>query len=139
MNLIFFADLILLIHLLWVLAVVIPVPLILLGKVRHWRWIRNRRFRIIHLCMIGVVVVESLIGVLCPLTTWEQALRERANQPTYPGSFIRHHISRILFYEFPPWVFTGVYILFCTLAIALFKWIPPSQNHGTTRTSTPGR
>lgn len=121
------ADIILVVHFLFVLGVVFPVPLILIGAWRNWRWIRNRRFRIIHLSMIGIVVGESLIGIFCPLTEWEQALRARAGRPRYEGSFIEHWLSQVIYYEFDTWIFTLVYVIYGLLIAALYHWVPPTK------------
>ena len=49
---------------------------ILAGIALRWAWVRNFWFRTIHLAMIAVVVAESLCGIVCPLTDWEDRLRE---------------------------------------------------------------
>ena len=51
--------------------------IIQLGGALGWGWVRLRWFRITHLCAIGVVVIQSWLGVMCPLTTLEMALRPR--------------------------------------------------------------
>lgn len=77
-----FADAILIIHVLFVAFVVLGLFAVYLGYFLNWRWVRNRAFRIIHLCAIGYVVVQAWLGVVCPLTTWEMALRaERVRTP----------------------------------------------------------
>lgn len=115
----------LILHFLFVLGIVIPVPLILIGAKKNWHWIRNPRLRHIHGLMIGIVALESVFGIVCPLTTWEQVLRERAGQFQYSESFIAHWVGRILFYQFEPWVFTLVYIAFGALIVGLYYWVPP--------------
>ncbi|MCC7336825.1 MAG: DUF2784 family protein [Pirellulaceae bacterium] len=49
--------------------------------------VRNSWFHLIHLCMIGVVVVEPLLSVTCPLTTLESYLRSKSGQTSHSGSF----------------------------------------------------
>ena len=71
----FLADVIGFIHFGYVGFVVIGQLLILIGIALRWRWIRNLRFRLIHLFMILVVALESLGRIMCPLTTWENELR----------------------------------------------------------------
>jgi hypothetical protein len=53
------ADLILVTHTLFVAFVVLGLVVVLLGKYRRWRWVRNWRFRLAHLAAIGVVIAES--------------------------------------------------------------------------------
>lgn len=123
------ADLILYLHFLYVLGVVLPIPLILIGAKRNWSWIRNKVFRRAHFCMIFFVVIESLLGIMCPLTVWEEALRRGESAgTTYPQGFISAWISKVMFFTFPPWVFTIQYLLVCLIVVLLYIWIPPRKN-----------
>ena len=97
------ADLLLALHVLFVAFVIFGLVLILLGRLRNWSWVRNPYFRIAHLVAIGVVVIQSWIGVICPLTTWEMALRERAGDAVYTGSFIANWLEQLLYYRAPAW------------------------------------
>ncbi|PVV13080.1 MAG: hypothetical protein B6D82_08830, partial [gamma proteobacterium symbiont of Ctena orbiculata] len=81
----FAADAILLIHFLFVAFVVFGLVAIYIGHGLSWVWIRNFWFRIVHLVCIAIVVVQSWIGVLCPLTIWEMRLREKAGEDSYTG------------------------------------------------------
>lgn len=117
------ADIILVIHFLFVLFVVAGLALIWIGAAANWRWVRSFWFRIAHLAAICIVAAEALLGMICPLTAWEDRLR---GAPTEAG-FVARWIHRLLFYSFPEWVFTTAYILFA-LAVALtFWWVPPRR------------
>jgi hypothetical protein len=74
-----------------------------------------------------VVVVQSWLGVICPLTTFEMALRTRAGEAGYPGSFIAHWVETILYYQAPPWVFMVCYTAFGALVIASWFWVRPRR------------
>lgn len=87
------ADAIVVIHLLIVLFVVTGVPLVYLGAARHWAWVRSRRWRLLHLIAIAVIAAESLFGIVCPLTVWEDRLRGEQ----ISTGFIERWIDRILF------------------------------------------
>lgn len=100
------------VHVGFVAFVVVGLLAILTGGVRGWKWIRNPWFRLLHLAAIGVVVVQAWFGIVCPLTTFEMALRERAGDRTYDGTFISHWLRKLLFYDAPPWVFVVCYTLF---------------------------
>jgi hypothetical protein len=65
------ADLVLVVHGLYVGFVVIGFALILLGIARGWPWVRRPGFRYTHLAAIGFVVLQVWIGMECPLTTWK--------------------------------------------------------------------
>ena len=119
------ADAVLLIHLLFVAFVVCGLALILVGGARGWVWVRDPWFRGVHLAAIGVVVTQAWLGVLCPLTTLEMTLRERAGGAVYQGSFVAHWLQRLLYYEGPPWVFALAYSLFGLLVVAAWWWVRP--------------
>jgi hypothetical protein len=121
------ADAVLLLHALFVVFVVSGLVLILAGGAFGWAWVRVRWFRIAHLAAIGVVVVQSWLGVICPLTTFEMALRTRAGESGYPGSFIAHWVEAFLYYQAPPWVFVVCYTAFGALVIASWFWVRPRR------------
>lgn len=117
------ADLILITHFGFVLFVVGGLALIWIGAAAGWRWVRNFWFRIAHLAAICFVALEALIGMVCPLTEWEDALR---GAPT-EASFIARWLHRVLFYSFPEWVFTIAYVLFALAVAVTFRLVPPQR------------
>ena len=119
------ADALLLTHVLFVAFVVVGLILILVGKPMDWAWVRNPWFRITHLAAIAVVVIQSWAGVVCPLTTWEMALRERAGDGTYSGTFISHWLESLLYYHAPAWVFIVCYTAFATVVVVSWYWVRP--------------
>jgi multisubunit Na+/H+ antiporter MnhB subunit len=120
------ADAILLLHALFVGFVVVGLVLILVGKARAWSWVRNPWFRVAHLVAIGVVVLQSWFGVICPLTTLETTLRSRAGEAAYAGSFVAHWLETLLYYRVPPWVFVVCYTAFGAVVVASWFWVRPS-------------
>lgn len=125
------ADFILVIHFLFVLFVVGGLATIWIGAACGWRWVRNYWFRIAHLAAICYVAAEALLGVVCPLTEWEDALRAAHAQT----SFVARWTRRVLFYNFPEWAFTVAYLIFA-LAVALTLWLVPPRRHE--KQQTPG-
>jgi glucan phosphoethanolaminetransferase (alkaline phosphatase superfamily) len=121
------ADAILLLHTLFVVFVVLGLILIFIGKARAWPWVRNPWFRLIHLIAIGVVVVQSWMGIICPLTSLEMFLRSRAGDDVYSGSFISHWIQAFLYYEVPLWVFATGYTTFGALVVVSWVRIRPRR------------
>jgi hypothetical protein len=77
---VFMANLIVFVHLAYVGFVVVLVPVIVLGGLLKWKWVRNFWLRVVHFIMMGVVIVETVFGVTCPLTTWETNYRMAAGQ-----------------------------------------------------------
>jgi hypothetical protein len=122
------ADAILIFHFLFVLFVVGGMPAIWIGAWLKLDFVRNIWFRIIHLAAILFVVGESLFGIVCPLTIWEDNLRQLESD----SSFIQRWLHHILFYELPEGLLTIAYLLFAILIVATFLLIPPY--HRNTRT-----
>jgi hypothetical protein len=125
----FAADAILFAHVLFVLFVVVGLALILLGKLLSWAWVRNPVFRWAHIAGIGIVILQSWLGVICPLTSWEMALRAKAGEATYSGSFIAHWLESMLYLQAPEWAFTVAYTLFGALVAASWYWVRPRYNN----------
>ena len=69
------------------------------------------------------MVAEALLGIVCPLTAWEDALRgERTGK-----GFIERWIHAWMFWDWPAWVFTTLYVLFGA-AVAWTWWrFPPRR------------
>ena len=97
----------------------------LLGAALGWQWVRNFRFRALHLAAIVYVALESWLGIVCPLTELEMWLRARAGQSTYEGDFIGYWLSKILFYEAPPMVFIVAYTGFGLLVVLSWIFVRP--------------
>jgi hypothetical protein len=117
------ADAILVIHAAFVLFVVGGLPAIWIGAALGRPFARNRWFRGAHLAAIGFVVAEAVAGVMCPLTVWEDALRGHASDQ----GFIQRWIHAWLFWDWPAWVFTALYVAFGVL-VALTWWrVPPRR------------
>jgi hypothetical protein len=119
------ADLVVLLHVLFVAFVVGGLVLIFIGKARAWRWVRNPWFRIAHILAIGFVVMQSWFAVMCPLTTLENILREKAGGAAYKGDFIAHWLQAILYYNAPARVFAIGYTIFGALVAASWAIVRP--------------
>lgn len=136
----FFANVILFLHVLFLAAVVGGLLLILIGGLLKWSWVRNFWLRMGHLLMIGIVVIQALLGVQCPLTTWEIQLRMAGGTPAssfvdnagdaweyYPaqdecGRFMQ---GLIFFNSWPQWVFPVVYGGFALIVVLSFGLVRP--------------
>ena len=125
--LIFTADTILVVHSLFVVFVLFGLILIFVGYFRNWRWVRNIWFRTIHLLAIAIVAIQSWIGIICPLTIWEMSLRDKAGEAIYSGSFLRHWLHYLLYYDAPEWVFITAYTVFGALVLASWFVVRPTR------------
>lgn len=136
-NLLLAADALLFLHVLFVAFVIFGLILILVGGIRDWLWVRNAWFRLCHLVAIAVVVVQSWFGVICPLTTWEMALRREAGDAAYAGTFVSHWLEFVLYYRAPPWVFAVCYTVFAALVVASWFWVRPRRFRQFARADNP--
>jgi hypothetical protein len=120
------ADLIVAIHVLVVVFIVGGVPVVYLGVALRWAWVRRRTWRAVHLGAILFVAAEPLLGIACPLTVWEDALRGGHQR----AGFLERWIHPVMFYQAPTWVFTTVYLAFAALVLATWIAIPPVRLEG---------
>jgi len=121
----FAADALLVAHCALVLFIGGGLALVLAGGALGWAWVTNPWFRLAHLLAIGVVVAQAWAGRICPLTVWEQALRQRAGEAGYSGGFIAHWLQELLYYEAPLWVFALAYSLFGLLVLLAWWRVRP--------------
>ena len=81
------ADVILVLHLCFVLFVV-------LGALLLVRW---PRVAFVHLPAAAWGVWIEYAGAICPLTPLEQQLRQRGGETAYAGGFVEHYITAVLY------------------------------------------
>lgn len=121
------ADAIIFIHAGLVAFIILGLLLIYIGMFRNWSWIRNIWYRVAHLLCVGIVVLQSWLGIICPLTVWEMAFREKAGNAVYSGSFVAHWLESLLYYRAPDWVFVIVYTVFGAFVLASWFVVRPRQ------------
>lgn len=139
------ANVILVFHVAYVSFVLIGLILVWLGWACGWQWIRNVWFRLAHLIAILVVAAETVVGMTCPLSTWEWTLREWGGQTeNLEGDFIGNLFSSILYYDLPQghWIFQSMYYGFAAVILLTYILIPPriggtrgDQNQATSDSS----
>lgn len=125
------ADVIVVIHLAYVSFVVVGQLAILLGAALKWSWIRNLWFRLAHLASIAVVAAEAVLGIVCPLTRWENQLRRLAGETIDGQSFVARWTHAIMFYRWPEHVFTTIYIAFAAAVLLTLWLVPPHWKRNT--------
>lgn len=126
------ADVILAIHFTFVAFVIGGVVVIWIGYFARRSFVHNFRFRLLHLAAMGFVLLEALVGMVCPLTTWENQLRVRGGASAYQESFMQHWIGRILFYNLSETTFTILYAAFFLLIVLTYWIIPPRRSQSAT-------
>jgi len=60
------ADVVLVVHFLFVMFVAGGFAIIWIGAAAGWKWVRNFWFRVAHLAAIVFVAGEALAGIWCP-------------------------------------------------------------------------
>ncbi|MFO0880124.1 MAG: DUF2784 family protein [Gemmataceae bacterium] len=121
------ADLVVTLHLGFVLAVLATLVGVLVGWLAGWEWTRNFWFRISQLLAIEIVAGQAVVGLECPLTTLERHLR---GGPGYlheldNASALGRFCNNVLFHEGSRQFFLVVY---CSVAVlVLLTWVlaPP--------------
>lgn len=69
------ADFVALLHGAYALFVLAGTVLIVSGMFLGWHWVREPRFRTLHLAAVLFVALRSVAGVSCPLTVLEDHFR----------------------------------------------------------------
>jgi hypothetical protein len=100
------ADLVVLLHLLFVLFVVFGGLLVL-------RW---PKLAYVHLPIALYGTLIEFVGWVCPLTPLEKRLRESAGQQGYEGGFVEHYILPVLY---PAGLTRGVQLVLGLVVIAV--------------------
>jgi hypothetical protein len=108
------ADLIVLVHIAFVLFAVLGGLLVL-------RW---RRLAWVHVPAALWAAAIEFAGWICPLTPLENWLRRQAGEGAYEGGFIEHHILPILY----PAALTRrlqivLGLLVIVLNVAIYAWV----------------
>ena len=118
-----FADLLVLIHLGFVLFVVLGGLLVL----------RRPRLAWLHLPAAAWGAFIEAVGWICPLTPLENALRQHAGEAGYAGGFIEHYLIAVLY---PPgltrniqFVLTGIVVSInlAVYTVLLRRWRSPGK------------
>lgn len=121
------AHAVLIVHAAIAVFVVGGLVVAVVGNIVRWRWANNLWFRLAHLVAMAIVLAESWLGFVCPLTTLEMSLRSRAGAASYRGSFIEHWLQQLLYYSAPPWMFVAAYTAFTGLVVATWWYFPPRR------------
>ena len=83
----FLADALLALHGLFIVWVIFGGVAVVARPVLAW----------LHLPAVVWAVWISWSGSICPLTPWEQSLRQAAGQAGYEGGFIEHYLTAAIY------------------------------------------
>ena len=120
------ADTVLVIHFAFVAFVIIGLLITWIGYFRRWSFVRNFYFRAIHILSMGVVLLESVFDIVCPLTDWEIQLRTLGGQTVYgEQTFMQYWIHKIMFFNLGTTTFIIIYAGFFTALVLSFFFVRP--------------
>ena len=133
------ADIVLVIHFAFVAFVVIGLLITWLGYFLNWAFVRNFYFRAVHILSMAVVLLETVFGIVCPLTDWEIQLRKLGGQVVYGDqTFMQYWIHKIMFFQLEPAIFTIIYSSFFTALVLSFIFVRPRLPGWLSRKNDPG-
>ena len=86
------ADMVILIHFLWLGFVILGFPVAL--------YFNSAKWRLIHLAAVILMILMQVTRTICPLTYLEAWLKSGGNtKDVYPGSFIAEWVERLIYVE----------------------------------------
>ena len=118
------ADAILAAHVAIILFNLFGLVAVPLGAVCHWRFVRIRWWRVVHILLLAAVAVQALAGRACILTLWQADL---AGGAADRAPLIARSLERAIYWPLPIWVFAALYIAVLGYAVALFWLVPPRR------------
>jgi hypothetical protein len=113
------ADIVVLIHFLWILFLFFGA---------FWG-IKNKGVKIFHLSGLAFAFIIQIFDWYCPLTHLEVWLRSKHSPSlTYVGSFIIHYVEKIVYIE----ISRFVVLMFTILLCGLNAWLYLRKRHSLT-------
>lgn len=100
------ADTLVLLHLAFILLVLFGGLLVL----------RQRRALLLHLPALAWGLAVECLHLECPLTTWENRMRQAAGQAGYDGGFVEHYVWPLIY---PAGLTPQVQVLLGSIVLAL--------------------
>jgi len=119
-NSVVVADLILIGHFCIVLFITFGLLILPFGYLFNLHWTRNRKLRLVHISLMGLITLEALVGITCPLTRIENSLRNVDHYET----FISYWLKQVIYWEVPADFFSILYLT-CSYWLLLFWFIHP--------------
>lgn len=122
-----FADIIVVLHFIWIIFMLLGLFLTIYGFYRKeffdW-WL----FRTLHLSGILFVGILTLLQRFCPLTILENLSRARYEpENTYLGSFIVHYIENLVYPDVNQTLLRICTVLVATFILVIYIIRPPSK------------
>jgi len=108
------ADLLVVVHLAFIIFVVLGAVLVI-----TWRWVIY-----LHIPAVIWAALVEFEEWICPLTPWENQLRQAGGEAGYTGGFIEHYIIPVMYPENLTQeiqIILGVFVI--VINVFLYGWI----------------
>ncbi|RZD17571.1 MAG: DUF2784 domain-containing protein [Candidatus Acididesulfobacter diazotrophicus] len=112
-------------HLIVILFIIFGFIVVPIGAKFKWKFIYEFWWRLAHLVSMIVVAIQAVLGKACFLTYIQSDLLENAGKKEYKVPFIQTYVDRLIYYNFPIWAFSIVYIILFLYTIYLWYIFPP--------------
>ena len=119
---ILFSEIVLLFHFCIFLFIILSFFLIPFGYYQKWEWVKNKYYRLIHLVLMGIILIETILGFMCPLTILENYLRNDIGV----DNNLTQIIHQIMYWNLPNYQFIILYILSFSYLIFLWFFFKPN-------------
>src|SRR5579871_5472740 len=114
------ADVVLWFHVGIVLFNVFGLVVIPLGAWQGWPFVRIMWWRLLHIVLMAIVMLQAAMGHACFLTLWQAALNESSGEPAAAMPMIQRWVSAVIFWQMPIWVFALIYAAAFVYCLALW-------------------
>ncbi len=118
-------------HLVIILFIIFGFIAVPLGAKFKKKFIYEFWWRLTHLAAMVVVAVQAMLGKACFLTYIQSDLLESAGKKGYTVPFIQTYIDRIIYHNFPIWMFSIVYVFLFLYTLYLWFKFPPKIKAGS--------
>lgn len=108
----FAAIAILVVHLVWIVAVIIGAA-----------FTRGRLvWSGLHIVSLVWGIIVEVAPISCPMTLAEQYFEAEAGMQAYHGSFLMHYLDKIVYPSLPWWLVATVGASICALNLGIYLW-----------------
>lgn len=105
------ADMVVLVHLLWILFLIFGA----------FPGVRNKAIKIFHISGLVFAFVIQIFGWYCPLTHLEVWLRAKHDPSlSYAGSFIIYYVEGLIYIEISAWLIFSLTLLLIVFNVCFY-------------------
>ncbi|MFB3926527.1 MAG: DUF2784 family protein [Syntrophales bacterium] len=119
------ADIIIIVHSLWIAFLILGFPVLLYFNLRKWRYI--------HLGALLVTAAMQWTRTICPLTLAEYFFKSQgSSRLVYPGQFMTELIEKWIYLDEPVLEkLAYLTVLYCVVVLLSFRFRPVRKNPRT--------